>query len=575
MPRIMLLSVPYALKAADAETFGGKPPSAYAPAITSEADSTAGVSTTAVGSGGGPQNLTHTPHPLPLSGSGTPQYLSLWTSASNLTSSVLYQSGGGYFGIGTQIPIAQFDSDNAGGNAILGITHAASFSGITGLNMAASDVAVGVYGRADSSSGTGVYGNAAAVTNGTTYGVAGTSSGATGAGVYGAVTLQDGEGVLGLNSSTSGIAYGVEGSTASTSGIAVFGVATAATGEATGVQGTSNSTSGEGVLGIAVANSGTAIAVLGNAYSPTGSAGLFVNNSTTGNAVGLGGGTLSPGGIGIIGEGVAHSETGLDLTDRPIGVWGDTDQDGDGVVGTADDAVGVLGLNDAPNLAAGEFENDEIDSHIAPVVLAHNAEYHGLCTMDVSGNLTCTGSKSAAVPVDGGSRMVALYAVEAPENWFEDVGSGRLANGSAVVLLESLFAQTINSDVEYHVFLTPTGDCKGLYVSNKTANGFEVHELGGGISNIGFDYRIMARRKGYENIRLEDRTAVFNPANLGKKRMGRGEQARPGGKPQPVSDNFFRRKAAPNPAISTLKFQQLEHSFPSPPVTTPENKKRK
>ena len=34
-PRIMLLSVPYALKAEDAETFGGKPPSAYMSALNS------------------------------------------------------------------------------------------------------------------------------------------------------------------------------------------------------------------------------------------------------------------------------------------------------------------------------------------------------------------------------------------------------------------------------------------------------------------------------------------------------------------------------------------------------------
>lgn len=56
------------------------------------------------------------------------------------------------------------------------------------------------------------------------------------------------------------------------------------------------------------------------------------------------------------------------------------------------------------------------------------------------------------------------------------------------------------------MFLTPNGDCKGLYVSNKTANGFEVRELGGGRASIAFDYRIMARRKGYENVRLADKT---------------------------------------------------------------------
>ena len=129
--------------------------------------------------------------------------------------------------------------------------------------------------------------------------------------------------------------------------------------------------------------------------------------------------------------------------------------------------------------------------------------------MDTSGNLACTGSKSAVVPVDGGAHKVALYAIEGPENWFEDAGSGHLSNGEAVVNLEGTFGQTVNTDIEYHVFLTPNGDCKGLYVAQKSPTSFVVRELGGGTSSIDFDYRIMAKRKGYENIRLEDRTKLF------------------------------------------------------------------
>src|ERR1019366_8679796 len=72
------------------------------------------------------------------------------------------------------------------------------------------------------------------------------------------------------------------------------------------------------------------------------------------------------------------------------------------------------------------------------------------------------------------------------------------------------FAQTVNSGVEYHVFLTPKGDCKGLYVTNETTDGFEVRELGGGTANIAFDYRIVARRKGYETIRPADKTKRFD-----------------------------------------------------------------
>jgi len=123
-------------------------------------------------------------------------------------------------------------------------------------------------------------------------------------------------------------------------------------------------------------------------------------------------------------------------------------------------------------------------------------------------NWNCGGTSSSVVDVDNGSRKIALYAVQAPQNWFEDFGSGQLSHGSTVVHLEAVFAQTVNSELEYHVFLTPNGDCRGLYVSRKSPTSFEVHELDGGTSNVGFDYRIVALRKGYESVRLADRTRV-------------------------------------------------------------------
>ena len=60
-PRIILLSVPYALKAADAETLGGKPASSY---VTMQAGP-AGNSGVAPNAGG-----VSSEHQLPLSGSG-------------------------------------------------------------------------------------------------------------------------------------------------------------------------------------------------------------------------------------------------------------------------------------------------------------------------------------------------------------------------------------------------------------------------------------------------------------------------------------------------------------------------
>jgi hypothetical protein len=126
----------------------------------------------------------------------------------------------------------------------------------------------------------------------------------------------------------------------------------------------------------------------------------------------------------------------------------------------------------------------------------------------VTGNLAVTGEKSAVVQtVSYGQR--ALYAEESPESWFEDFGDGKLSGGRKTVRLEPIFLQTVNSSLNYHVFLTPEGKC-ALYVSKKTTTFFEVKRLSG-VRTCDFDYRIVARRKGYESLRLQN---VDNPKVL-------------------------------------------------------------
>jgi hypothetical protein len=120
---------------------------------------------------------------------------------------------------------------------------------------------------------------------------------------------------------------------------------------------------------------------------------------------------------------------------------------------------------------------------------------------DTKGDTTAIGTKSAAVPMLDGS-MVKVFSVESPEVWFEDYGADKLNGGMLTVSLEEKFTQTVNLSKGYHVFLTPKGDCKGLYVTNETETGFEVREMGGGGSSVEFDYRIVAHRKGYEDMRL-------------------------------------------------------------------------
>lgn len=132
-----------------------------------------------------------------------------------------------------------------------------------------------------------------------------------------------------------------------------------------------------------------------------------------------------------------------------------------------------------------------------------NAE---VCTISENGDLSCignlhmTGTKSSLVKVEG--QQYELYALESPEVWFEDFGSGALVDGVGRVTIDPLFAAGVNLS-EYLVFVTPLGDCQGLYVTHKTPDGFEVRELSGGHASIDFDYRLVARRLGYEALRME------------------------------------------------------------------------
>jgi hypothetical protein len=124
-----------------------------------------------------------------------------------------------------------------------------------------------------------------------------------------------------------------------------------------------------------------------------------------------------------------------------------------------------------------------------------------ICVINESGDLTCDGTKSAVTDVDGERRRV--YAMESPEVWFEDFGTASLSAGEASVTIDPQFAQTVNLTEDYRVFVTPLDDCNGLYVTDKTETSFKVGELNGGMSSVGFDYRIIAKRAGYEDARLE------------------------------------------------------------------------
>jgi hypothetical protein len=99
-------------------------------------------------------------------------------------------------------------------------------------------------------------------------------------------------------------------------------------------------------------------------------------------------------------------------------------------------------------------------------------------------------------------RPVETYSTQQTEPTIEDFGQGQLINGEAAVHLDPAFANTMDMRKSYLVFITPDGDSRGLYTTQKTASGFIVRENGGGRSTLAFDYRIVGKPYGNNSPRL-------------------------------------------------------------------------
>jgi hypothetical protein len=121
-------------------------------------------------------------------------------------------------------------------------------------------------------------------------------------------------------------------------------------------------------------------------------------------------------------------------------------------------------------------------------------------------------NKNAAFkhPLHNPEKYIVFRAVEGPKVTVEDWGVAELRDGVAFVTFSEEFAALISDKMEYAVFLTPEGECNGLYVSRKEPYGFEVRELGGGKSNVKFSWLVKAVRIGDEDTPvLEDPVPKF------------------------------------------------------------------
>ncbi|MEO0099960.1 MAG: hypothetical protein ABIL04_03085 [candidate division WOR-3 bacterium] len=229
----------------------------------------------------------------------------------------------------------------------------------------------------------------------------------------------------------------------------------------------------------------------------SGTTGLFALGKTADGMIGISE-SAGIGYAGVWGEGPIY-------TTGAFGVFGGAQNVG--VYGFSTASPGIYGRSQANNGILGVCST----SAYAGVLGAHLLS--GQFGVYASGNLGASGTKSALVRTSKGP--TALYCLETPEVWFEDIGRGELINGEAYIQLDPLFLETVTIDEEnpMEVFVQLYGNCQGVYVE-RGERGFRVVELNNGRSNAPFAYRVLAKRKGFENLRMEKEPIGYTDQNL-------------------------------------------------------------
>ena len=441
-PRVLLVGVPYALKAADADTLGGKPLSAF---VTTDGQTSASqVGTTASTGRTGP---TASAKPAPgahgdaalsstnqslasVGGRGTTNYIPIWTSSTTLGNSAFFQTGG-KVGLGTTAPGAKLEAVGGTGVGLRGST--------TGIN------------------GGAVVGNATASSGGTT-GVRGDSASTRGAGVVGDASATSGStiGVLGEVASPNGIA-GIFNNTVGgkilsgqNKGVEVFSVANSKSAPGVSTVGF-NAPSGSGLPGTDAIHAAGGCGDYLSMSGPEGGNGMVVT----------GGASFLSGGSGIIAVG-GYSCHGP----------------GPGVVASANYGEGV---SDAIDAFAREGSEEGIAGCFTGCV-------------NVSGNLAVSGTKSFRIdyPLDPLNKYLYHAALESSEVLNLYTGNAVLdANGEAAVQLPEWF-EALNRDFRYH--LTAIGaPAPNLHIAQEIQN--RSFRIGGGAPGMKVSWQVTAVRQ--------------------------------------------------------------------------------
>ncbi len=205
--------------------------------------------------------------------------------------------------------------------------------------------------------------------------------------------------------------------------------------------------------------------------------------------------------------GISYAKTGVSA-----GVWGESNSSNTSAAGTIGknnaetgdtrgvwgevksvDGVGIFGRNglDTADTTVGHFENGR--NNFANILEWYNGVLYGIRS---------GGSLATTMNTQQGD--VSLFATVSPDSWVEDYGEGALVKGKVHIALDPTFLSgiAVTPSQPFKVFIQPTGKTPGMFVQRSTT-GFDVVEQNNGKGNASFTYRIVAKRKGYENARFQ------------------------------------------------------------------------
>ena len=116
-----------------------------------------------------------------------------------------------------------------------------------------------------------------------------------------------------------------------------------------------------------------------------------------------------------------------------------------------------------------------------------------------TGRIWCDGEKYRVVSTENYGRR-GLAAMESTVPVFSDIGSGITdENGDCYVFFDPVFAETVDLNHDYQVFISMENSASAPYNVEKTADYFVIHAQ----PAVSFDWVTFARQKDYANNRLE------------------------------------------------------------------------